>query len=381
MMSRVLAFAFLIFATVSCAVQGPDPGPPTYLLDAPLSETGRTKVLILATEHLRGLGEDFDRALLTPLIDGLERFGPDAVAVEALPPEEIARLVGEATAKPGGTAAELLAAFAGDAARYAHEAQESLGLSRAEASARADSLLAAPVEPGAPARRSLALHFLAAYDLPSALLQWAYLSDEHRGADGAMTAPIASFLSLRLTSPDEIVSIGIAVARRRGLNQLFSVDDHVDDEIGLTTGLNETLGRELQGTPAYAELVASSYIHEAQRRLPEAAMQGDLLPMYMRINSPDFLNEDVSRQWHLFFRTELPSKTDRVRVALWEARNLNIAGRIRAASAWHPGGRVLVVIGAAHKPFLDRYCAQMMDVDVVHLGDVLRPRESGRTRR
>jgi pheromone shutdown protein TraB len=93
------------------------------------------------------------------------------------------------------------------------------------------------------------------------------------------------------------------------------------------------------------------------------------------------LNEDVSKQWHLFFRTELPSKIDRARVALWEARNLNIAGRIRAASAWHPGGRVLVVIGAAHKPFLDLYLAQMMDIQVVQLGDVLPLTRGGRTGR
>jgi len=196
-----------------------------------------------------------------------------------------------------------------------------------------------------------------------------------------MTPPIAGFLSRRLESPDEIVSIGVAVAHRRGLNRLLSVDDHVDDEVGLKTGLNGTLMRELEGNPAYAELVASWYIQEAQRRLPEAAKQGDLLPLYVRMNSPDYLNEDVSKQWHLFFRTELPSKIDRARVALWEARNLNIAGRIRAASAWHPRGRVLVVIGAAHKPFLDRYVAQMMDIEVVQLGDALRLKRGGRTER
>jgi hypothetical protein len=338
-------------------------------------------MLILATEHLRALGEDFDRALLTALIDGLERFGPDAVAVEALPPEEIARLVGEAAAKPGGTAAELLAAFAEDAARYGREAQESLDLSPAEASARVDSLLVAPLEHDVQARRSLALHLLAAYDLPSALVQWSYLPEERRSANGSMTPPIADFLSRRLESPDEIVSIGVAVAHRRGLNRLFSVDDHVDDEVGLETGLNEMLGRELEGNPAYADLVASSYLQEAQRRLPEAAAQGDLLPLYVRMNSPDYLNEDVSKQWHLFFRTDLPSNNDRARAALWEARNLNIASRIRAASAWHPGGQVLVVVGAAHKPFLDRYLAQMMDIQVVQLGDVLTPKRGGRTGR
>jgi hypothetical protein len=128
---------------------------------------------------------------------------------------------------------------------------------------------------------------------------------------------------------------------------------------------------ELQGSSAYAELVATSYFREAAARLPAAARTGALLPLYRRINSVDHLEEDVSAQWHLFFRTGLPSKRDRVRVSLWEARNLNIASRIRMHSAWHPGGRMLVVIGAAHKPFLDTYLGQMMDIDVVQFGELV----------
>jgi pheromone shutdown protein TraB len=73
----------------------------------------------------------------------------------------------------------------------------------------------------------------------------------------------------------------------------------------------------------------------------------------------------------LFYRTRLASGLDRNRAAMWEARNLAIAARIRAETAAHPGGKVLVVIGAAHRPFIEAYLASMMDVQIVPLSQVL----------
>jgi len=146
-----------------------------------------------------------------------------------------------------------------------------------------------------------------------------------------------------------------------------------DDKLGLTTGLYAALTEELADNAAMAELRRSSYFDDAQHRLPDAAATGDLLPLYLRINSPDYLNADVEAQWHLFYRTGLKSQRDVTRAALWEARNLNISSRVSQASAFHPGGRVLVVIGAAHKPFLDQYLSQMMDVEIVQLRGIPGP--------
>jgi hypothetical protein len=336
-------------------------------------------VLVVGSEHLAGLGQDFRPELFRRLREVLDDYRPDVVAVEALPPEDVARLSRDAAAAPEGPEAQLLAAFAADATRYGRQAQEALGLSFEAAGAAAASLLSANEE-STEAHRSLALHLLAAYDLPSAVLQWSYLSEEQRDGSGAVTSDIADALNRHLASPREIVSIGVAVARRLRLQRLVSIDDHVDDEIGLKTGLNEALANELQGNAAYLELAASPYFQEARSRLADAAKAGDLLPLYIRLNSTDYLNQDVSAQWHLFYRTSLPSKRDRARASLWEARNLNIASRIRTHSASHPGGRILVVIGAAHKPFLDTYLAQMMDIKVVQLGELMRGKERGLTR-
>jgi Family of unknown function (DUF5694) len=344
-----------------------------YDLRAALEPRERTKILVLGTEHLRGLGDAFEPTLLDALLRDLEKFGPDVIAVEAMPPAEIDRLVRSATDSTGAEA-RILAAFAGDAARYGGEAQAALGLTYEEAGKGSGAARPASPTPRPEERRRVALRMLASYDVPSAVLQWSYLPAKDRVPQGAVSPSIAEFLNGRLSGPDETVTIGVALAHRRNLQGIASIDDHVDDEVGLATGSSQELMQELDGTAAFEDLRKSSYFDDAQRRLPDAAATGDLLSLYLEINSPEHLNKDVDAQWHLFYRTHLKSNLDRDRAALWEARNLNIASHIRQASASHSGGRVLVVIGAAHKPFLDQYLAAMMDVDVVQLPDVLGPR-------
>ena len=78
-----------------------------------------------------------------------------------------------------------------------------------------------------------------------------------------------------------------------------------------------------------------------------------------------FGGKDVDLQWGSFLRSNLADQIDRSHLALWEVRNLQIAANIRRLTAEHPGGRVLVIIGAAHKPFLESYLQQMADIDVV----------------
>lgn len=99
--------------------------------------------------------------------------------------------------------------------------------------------------------------------------------------------------------------------------------------------------------------------------------EGDLLPYYLFLNSTEYGLADVDAQFHVFFRTHLPSALDRARSAVWELRNLNIASHIRRITAMYPGERALVIIGAGHKPFLDLYITQMMDVAVVQLSDLV----------
>jgi hypothetical protein len=66
-----------------------------------------------------------------------------------------------------------------------------------------------------------------------------------------------------------------------------------------------------------------------------------------------------------------PNQVGRFRVALWEARNLRMVANIRDVAARHPGGRVLVIVGSAHKPWFDAYLDMMVDVEVIDTSAVL----------
>ena len=358
--------------------QGVDRGIAAYSLPAPVEDTERTRIFVLGTQHLSALGERYDPSILSSLLDTLEAWRPDLVAVEALPPVEIRRLVAMSADDPEGAAAQILEAFAGAAAEHAPTARAALGLDAGQALRAADSALASSPQ-GDDTRTRRALLALAAYDVPSALLQWASIPENERSAARhAVPSPIASFLDSRIASANEISSVAVELARRLGHQRIASIDDHVDDEVGIATGLNERLMAELEGNPAFDSLVASPYFQEAADRLPTAAASGDLLPLYQSVNSPAEQRDDVRAQWHLFYRTELPSRLDVQRAALWEARNLHIAGRVRAASTTVSGGKVLVVIGAAHKPFLDTYLSRMMDVVVEPAARILGSPADGR---
>lgn len=71
-------------------------------------------------------------------------------------------------------------------------------------------------------------------------------------------------------------------------------------------------------------------------------------------------------------RRESPNAVGRTRVAEWETRNLRQVANIREVASQRPGGRVLVIVGSAHKPWFDAYLSMMTDVAIVDAARVLR---------
>jgi len=103
------------------------------------------------------------------------------------------------------------------------------------------------------------------------------------------------------------------------------------------------------------------------KRLVKAFQDGDALPFYRFVNSKEYGRQDADTQWGAFLRSRLSDRIDRIQLALWEVRNLRMASNIRQVASQHPGGRVLVIVGAAHKPFLESYLGLMADVRIVDL--------------
>lgn len=375
----LMAAAVAVTVTVTGPASGPTIAQPTTMpTDAGIwpditadviSPDDRTRVLVLASAHLSMVGDKFAAEALDSLIEGLKRFRPDVVCVEAMPPSVIAAM----EARPA-VYGQVVQQLARERTEVGQQARKSLGLTRDEAMIESGRVVSRLRDAGDDAERRtlrarLVMLFLAADEIWSAVLQWSVLASTPGSAGEVPPDGILTFLDARLRDKNEIVTVGLRVAREVGLERIGHIDDHLDTDVFLQ--IAAPLSAELAAHPLVKAAAESPLYRDSQARLLEACERGDLLPYYRFINSDDYLRPDVATQWLLFLKTRLPSGNDRARLALWEVRNLNIASHIRRESALRPGGRVLVIIGASHKPFLDAYLSRLMDVQVVQLAELV----------
>lgn len=83
------------------------------------------------------------------------------------------------------------------------------------------------------------------------------------------------------------------------------------------------------------------------------------------MSSPDFTEADRRSQRDLFARGGMPNRAGERRLALWRARNAEIAAHVYRAVAGPDGARTLLVIGASHRPFLEAALRAQPWIDVV----------------
>jgi len=89
------------------------------------------------------------------------------------------------------------------------------------------------------------------------------------------------------------------------------------------------------------------------------------------INTEEWGRDRVDVHWKELLRRPTPKDVGPARVAIYETRNLHMVAQIQRMVSQHPGGRVLVVVGASHKPLFDAYLRQMMGVKVLEAAEVI----------
>ena len=104
---------------------------------------------------------------------------------------------------------------------------------------------------------------------------------------------------------------------------------------------------------------------------PPMTSADSVLEAYRQINLPATGRADAEHQWRSRLRMKTHRETHQRRAAAWETRNLRMAAHIREASARHPGKPVLVIVGSAHKPYLDAYLSMMSGMKVIQVADFL----------
>ncbi|WP_229505379.1 DUF5694 domain-containing protein [Massilia mucilaginosa] len=242
------------------------------------------------------------------------------------------------------------------------------GLDVPEATAQAERLLAAwPAAPGPAQRRKLASLLLAGGEPASALVQWLRLPGDERRAGDGLDENLVTILTGLMQRPDEHYRIAAVLAARRGHERVHPVDDHTAD--------SPDADPKAAGA-AIAKAWDNRYTAARMRRANALESRLDTpagaLSMYRAYNAPGAALETFRSDFGAALEEPSPQRFGRGYVAYWETRNLRMASNIRGVMSARPGMRVLVVVGAAHKAYLEACLGQMHDVRIVATDRVLR---------
>lgn len=325
-----------------------------------------TQILVIGTPHLSGTPDNFDPAVLEPLLQRLQAFRPDAIAIEALPGRTIDQMWTFRESYPGAAQS-----YGGRAMALAGVSRSLVGMDMAQANAEIRRVLADwPASPTPAQRRRLAALFVAAGEPASAIVQWWQLDQSERIADDNISRLLAEQLETYDTparkNEDQLIAARLAV--RLGHERVYPTDDQTDNvvpnfEANMTAFMEEPWFAALLADPGFTPLREAGQ----HLRTPDEA-----LATYRFLNGSRAGRTDANGQWLNMINRASPDEVGRARVAAWETRNLRMAANIREVSALHPGGRILVIVGSAHKPWFDAYLSMMSDVEVVDATRVLR---------
>lgn len=334
------------------------------------------ELLVLGTPHLARLGDRLGPGHLESLLSSLETFSSTEIAVESLTPDEIAVLAEHESHDPA--AAELLDMFGRRTLSLGRTMQEALGVHRVAATLRATSILENREEELTnEARAELVALFLAAYEYDSATLQWSYLPEEYRARTTLLPEEVRVSLNRRLGTSNEIVTVALPLARRLNLQRLRPVDSQYDGV--------RTLSAPRDALEAvYSDPAAGRWRQWREEAIGEDPLEaalgaGDLLPYYHTVNSVPYQEVDAA-QWAWLFETRHPSGVDRLRYTMWELRNQRTVANLLDVMASTDRERILLIVGASHKAYLDRYLAPLLSVRLVQLEDLQAPTDGGNDR-
>lgn len=318
--------------------------------------TQANEVLVLGSPHLSGWPEGLKTSALAPMLDRLAAWKPQSIAVEAV----------------SGADCDMMRRYP---ARYSDSvdsycwdpeiARKATGLDVAAATAEVERLLSSWPETPVPAqRRRLAATFLAGGEQASALVQWLRLSPEERTTGDGLDQALVERLEKLRARQNENYLIAAPLAARLGLERVYSIDDHTSD-------------RKIVDEKAFAAAMTAAWDNPvaAMRRakdqeLGKGATTGSaILAAYRYYNGPEQAKLAYESDFGAALKDRSPERIGRRYVGYWETRNLRMAANVRDVLAEKPGQRMLVIVGASHKGYLDAYLQLMHDVQ---LADALR---------
>lgn len=317
------------------------------------------EIMVLGSPHLSQLPRTFQPSSLSLLNERLAAWKPQAIAVEDRSGAQC-----DFMRRYMARYQEAIDSYCWDTA----PARAATGLDVPQATAEAGKLLAAwPAAPSAAQRRRLAAVFLAGGEEASAAVQWLRLpATERRAGDGLDDVLVARLYKLEVR-PNESVMIAAQLAARLGHERVYAMDD-------------QTAGRPYTDRKAAGAAIEKAWDNPAnarRRKEDELLDQGvdsaqGLLAMYRAYNAPAHVAASFEIDFGAAMNEPSPQRFGRSYVGYWETRNLRMAANIRDVVGEMPGTRLLVIVGASHKGYLEAYLHQMHDVRLVDAAPLLR---------
>lgn len=320
---------------------------------------GPIQVLVLGTSHLSGMKESLPQAHLSLLLDKLTAFSPDIIAIEGL------------SGISCGILKEYQSVYGDTWKNYCWDPAyvlEHLNITPAQAVAKSHEFIDLPENQATPEkRREMAAYFFAAGLTDSATLQWLQLSDAERIAENGVNGKLKKWLDKRVLSSNESVSIAATLGAKLGLRYLHPMDDHTADIVyhNAPEGMWDVLQKLWQSTSE----------EKTKYRQTEKDLLGSpqgVLDYYRFLNNQ--FSQQVTIDADFGSAATLTEKNNIARryVAWWQSRGLKMAAHVVEATARNPSAKVLVLVGASHKPYFDAYLNQMHDFELVPVNAVLK---------
>lgn len=348
---RMLLLSIAIAFSGAAMAQAYQPGFDASKYKGPASGPAN-EVLVLGSPHLKQVSAAFRPAALSLLEQRLAGWRPQSIAIEALSGPQCDFLRRYPRRYP-----DTFNEYCGDTAA----ARAATGFDVPAATDEAEKLLASwPAAPSPAQRRRLAAVFLAGGERASALVQWLRLPAAERRAGDGLEAALVDTLGKLEGERNERYLIGARLAARLGLERVHAMDDHTADW-------------PADDDKAYGAALAKAWDNptirqaiDADRALEEGMVTAQgVLAVYRAANAPGAARIMYEGDFGAALNEPSPQRYGRQYLGYWETRNLRMAANIRDVLGMHPGIRMLVIVGASHKGYLESYLHQMHDVRIV----------------
>jgi len=213
-------------------------------------------------------------------------------------------------------------------------------------------------------RVELMRSYLVTGDIISSALQYSYINENFLIDEQLVDSKTIKTLQKLLDYNDEISSLALKLAKRGGHHRLEYIDNLQDEPILLAHFPNFI--SDYVSNKTLLETVLDLPVFKTIDSLQTSGVENNnLMPLYRFLNGKEFQQADFDAQWKIWLTTNFDSNSDLSRYALWEMRNLQIAANIMKTAAFYPNKRILIIIGASHKSFLEKYLSQSPNIKLL----------------